>query len=389
MTHMETEHILDKIYNAALKFLVPLTPMETYNIVIEEATKLVDAQHGSVFLKKGSRFERVYTSYPPLYRVQARKRGFVYEVFKANKPRIVPITIIGKAHPELKKTFAGSDIMVPLSFENKAIGVITLLSKPGKEFSRRDLGLVQLFGPLAMLAIQNSLLHNETRESLETRDLFISMASHELKTPLTTVYAYMQLMQQKMEKKEKLKLDWVNTLLHEVQRLTDLVNELLQINQIQTGRLQYNMREINLADVVSQFAESYELSHKPRKIQFVTETKKQSFVIGDSDKLVQVLTNILNNASKHSPVNKPIKISLVIRNSSLLLSIQDQGEGIAKKDIPKIFNQFYKGKNHKKEGMGLGLYLTKNIIEEHKGQISIDSKLKKGTTVIIKLPLAI
>lgn len=378
---------LEEIYRASLKLLAPLTPEKIYAVIVEEAVKLVDGQYGSVFLKTKNGFNRVYTSYPSLYQVKARKQGFTYKAYKMNEPIVVSIKEMTKHHPEFEKTNASSDILVPLSYRKKGIGVLTLLSKKGKIFKKKDLQIVQLFGPLAMLAIQNAHLHDESKKSLEMRDLFISMASHELKTPLTSITAFSQLIERKITKSEPISNDWVYRLVNEVQRLTGLVNELLQIDQIKTGRLHYNWHKSSIKRLVDEAVINFNVTHPNHAIFFRNNIQSQADIVRvDKHKLLQVLTNLLNNAAKFSPKNSEISISLSKKDHSIYLVIKDQGVGIPQKDLPHIFDKYYKGQNGGHEGMGLGLYIAKEIITEHQGKISIFSERNQGTTVQIELP---
>lgn len=384
---MEMEEILEKVYKASIKLLVPATIDETYKSIVDEAVKLVGGKYGSIFLEKEGALTRIYTTYPDLYKIKIRKNGLTYKVFNTNEPIVENISNISRVHPLMSKTGAKSDILIPLSYQNKAIGVLTILSNSTQEFTFRDLIILKMFGPLATLAIIKTQYYEETRMALETRDLFISMASHELKTPLTTVYAYMQLMQKKMESGETLKTTWVNTLLKETKRLTDLVNELLQVNQIQKGTLQFQMKKVNVVSVVKDAVNDFMITNPDRVVKINNKIQNgKSSVLGDSNKIFQVIINLLNNAAKHSNKQSVIAVFLDRKENNLMIRIRDQGTGIPKKDLPKLFDQFYRGNNHNKEGMGLGLYLTKRIVDEHEGSIYIASKVKKGTTVKIILP---
>jgi K+-sensing histidine kinase KdpD len=139
--------------------------------------------------------------------------------------------------------------MVPLMNRGKSIGVMSIMSKK-KRFSEKHLEILAYFTPLASLAIRKAQLYEELDKALRTRDLFISMAAHELRTPVTTMYVYTQMLKKKSAKGQKLDSEWVDNLLYEMARLTKLIDELLQVNQIKTGNLRYEFEEVDVDHVI-------------------------------------------------------------------------------------------------------------------------------------------
>lgn len=382
--------ILEKIYNACLKFLVPLTPEEMYATIVEEAVKLVDGKHGSILLASNGNLERVYATSDIFYTIKPRKRGIRYQVFEKRTPKILHAKntkLLEKEYPGFKEAKGRSVIFIPLYYKNESIGLLSILSVQDKYFSNKDLAALKLFGSMASLAIRNIKLYDRTKHALETRDLFMSMAAHEFRTPLTTIDGYVQLMKQKMKNKKSIQYKWFEDLSLELNRLKMLVDEFLEINRIKTGKLQYEWKESHLRKIIKRAIVIFNFNRPNRRIIFKNKLNSiKDSVIGDRNKLIQVFTNILENADKYSSSDKDIEVTLKYRNPDYVLEIVDKGQGIAKEEIPLIFRDFYKGKNSQHEGMGLGLYLAKNIIENHKGSIDIKSKVGKGTNVQIRLP---
>ena len=170
-------------------------------------------------------------------------------------------------------------------------------------------------------------------------------------------------------------------------RLTQLVNELLEIDRIKTGQFRYIWKECSLKEVINRALMDFRFTHPEYKVNFKNKLAVgHDRVIGDYNKLLQVIINLLDNAAKFSPPEKEITISLKSRYGYIILEIKDKGKGISKKELPKVYEMFYRGKNHTREGIGVGLFLAKNIIIQHHGTISIHSKENKGTIVEIKLP---
>jgi K+-sensing histidine kinase KdpD len=382
-------NIIEKINKIAVKFLQPLTPEETYILIIKEAKKLVGAEYGSIYLQQNGDLEKVYSSLPLLYKIKARKRGYTYKAFKERKSFVVDIEKVLKIHPRLKNLGIKSTIYMPLYYRNKSIGALSLDSMSNAHFTDEELDVLKLFGSMASLAIKKTQLYNEVKQALEVRDQFISLASHELRTPLTSVNGYIQMLyNSELAKKNTNEGLWLRNLYSESIRLTKLVSELLNINRVRGGKLEYIFKKVHMIEIVERAMSAVNFIHTNHNFFFSNSLQHSNdIIVGDYDKLVQVVSNLLDNAAKFSPNESRIGINLKVIDSSINLSIEDQGDGINKKDISKVFEVFYKG-DHQKQGMGLGLYLCNDIIRHHQGIIEIDSRRTKGTKVIISLPRA-
>src|SRR5258708_528336 len=143
---MIVKHISEQVFKASLKFLEPLSLHETYEVIVNEGMKLVNAQHGSILIEQNDRLHRVYASSPTLYKVHPRKRGLMYSVFKKRKPLILKSTDVKKIHPEMKEIEFSSDINIPLFYRNKSIGVLTVQSAKNYTFTQGELHTLKLFG---------------------------------------------------------------------------------------------------------------------------------------------------------------------------------------------------------------------------------------------------
>jgi signal transduction histidine kinase len=378
---------LEEIYDSTIKFLTPMRLEETYKEISKEAIRLMDGTMATIFMMEKSLPKRVFSTSPQLLPIKPRKKGYTYSVYKTKKPLVLNYEDMYKVHPEIRDTKMKYDIMVPLMNRNKAIGVLSVLSKK-KSFNKDDLAMLNLFARLASLAIRKAQLYEDLDTSVKNRDLFISMASHELKTPVTTMYIYTQLLKNKVKKGQEFDLEWINTLLFEMTRLTKLIDELLELSQIKTGNFKYNFEEVNIIDLISKAIMPFRASHKKTKVIFQNETnQKEVLLVGDPDKLIQVITNILDNSAKHNVNNNPIRVNLKLIKHNIVLEVIDKGSGIKKEDLPNIFEEFYKGRGHTKSGMGLGLFLIKKIIDKHHGSIKIESNIDQGTKVTVKFKL--
>lgn len=381
------KNFAEEIYDSSLKFLSPLGLNQTYELVVREAIKLTQGSGGSILLAQNGSLKRVYASNPESYRIKIRPDGYTYQSYKNKKIVTLTRSQLLKIHPEIQDIPLISDIMVPLINRGRSIGVISLYTNKKNRFDNKDKEILKIFSPLASLAIRKAQLYYELNKSLETRDLFISLASHELKTPITTIYIYLQLIQKNINKNNAFDPSWITTLLFEMTRLTKLVNELLEINLIKSGKMNYSWEEASIHEILRRSITTFKANHKNKKVKFISELKeKEIIIVADFDKLIEVFVNLLDNAAKHSDASAPITILLKKLDKSLSISVNDLGEGIKKEDIPKIFEGFYKTENNTKPGMGLGLYLANQIIEKHKGKIKVKSKLGKGSKFEVILP---
>ncbi len=378
---------LERINRAALRFLEPLSPEELYPIILSEAIELVKADQGSLFLWKDNRLQKVYASSPQIMTIKNRKRGLSYQAFKANKSFIADATPLQKIHPAIRKLGIKSTIFIPLSYRKVSIGILGLLSKKKHHFSESQLKILELFGSMASLAIKKNQLYVETKKALELRDQFIALAAHELRTPLTAAHGYSELLYRKVGNLSGSTQKWVQGLYPEMIRLKNLVKELLDINRIKSGQFEYILKECYLSEIVQRSIDNLHFRYPKKIVTFNSSIPaKDTRVIGDYDKLLQVSNNLLDNAAKYSEENSRIEIFLKKRNGFLNLSVKDQGIGISKKELPKVFDSFYKGEDNQKEGIGIGLHLSKHIIDYHHGTIALKSKNNKGTTAEVKLP---
>lgn len=384
--------ILEKIYRSGLKFLEPVDLYQTHKLVAEEATKLLNADWGALYLAKGREFNRVAvypenSSIGSLYK--PRKRGFTYLAYSKKKTFVVDRNGIVGAHPELLKNGYESAICIPLSYLKKSIGALVLFSNEQHKFSEKELNLLKIFGSYASLAIHRSESYDETKKALEMRDLFISMAAHELRTPLTAVNGYIQLLNTKLSGSNTSESRWVQQLYWESTRLTNLISELLEINRIKTGQLQYIWKECHVKELMKRVVNNFKFSFPDKNLIFDDQYNYENdIVIGDFDKIMQSVTNILDNAVKFSPLEKSIELTLKHQPNFAVIQVKDHGVGISKKDIPKIFEGFYRGdNNYSPEGLGLGLYLVKDIVNRHHGTIKVRSVANRDTIVEVRLPL--
>jgi two-component system phosphate regulon sensor histidine kinase PhoR len=228
---------------------------------------------------------------------------------------------------------------------------------------------------------------DDQKRELDKKDEFISMASHELKTPLTSLKGYIQLMEFQNDLPESTRL-FVSKATASVNKLQHLIDELLDASKIRAGKLKVSKHELNLSDLVSTCVENSQYMYPSFNI--TREVQDGIFVNGNDERLEQVLMNLINNAVKYSPNNKSIIVRAQKDSLSALVSVVDFGIGMTKSDQKMVFERFYRANGHDPTtpGLGMGLYISAAIIKEHNGSIRVRSKLNEGSIFSFSLPLA-
>ena len=237
-------------------------------------------------------------------------------------------------------------------------------------------------------------INRKLEDTNQMKDRFLSIASHELKTPITTIRGQTQLVQRRLAKQRDLpsEMTGICTMLERVNeqtgRLTSLVDELLDVSSIRAGKVELRRRMCDLKELCRQVVDdqhfltgrSIVLDLPPRPIKMLV----------DGDRLSQVLVNLISNAIKYSPEKSEVVVSINQDERAVVIKVQDHGQGIAKNQIPHVFDTFYRtpeAESSSKRGLGLGLAISKDIVERHNGRIWCESEQNKGSTFIVELPI--
>ncbi|MFN8484613.1 MAG: GAF domain-containing protein [Anaerolineae bacterium] len=288
-----------------------------------------------------------------------------------------------------------SYIIVPLTARGQVFGTLVMVYGPsGRTYTAEDLAVAETLGRRAGMAIENARLYQQAQTAIRVRDEFLSVASHELKTPLTSMLLHVQMLQRyaREERLASLPTGRVAKMLEtnerQVKRLASLIADLLDASQIGSGRLELDREPTDLVELVASVIERYagEAIERGSEISF----NARASPIGDWDphRLDQVVTNLLTNAIKYG-AGRPIDIFLDVGDDTARLSVRDYGIGIAAEQIPRIFDRFERATSARTYGgIGLGLYITREIVDAHGGQIEVTSAPDEGSTFTVVLPLA-
>jgi signal transduction histidine kinase len=227
-------------------------------------------------------------------------------------------------------------------------------------------------------------------EALKSKDEFISAATHELKTPVTTLKGFTQILQYRLAKEGHTEsLEFFSKMDAQINRLTSLINDLLDVSRLESGRLQFRMQEFVFDKVIQETIDGIQLTSSKHKL-ILKSTTSDVEIYGDKDRLSQVISNLVTNAIKYSPEADKIIIKTSMNKKYVRVSVQDFGIGVAIKYQKKIFERFKRvmgGKEATFPGIGLGLYICSQIVKRHGGNIWVKSELGKGATFYFTLPI--
>lgn len=226
------------------------------------------------------------------------------------------------------------------------------------------------------------------RKRLERRgDEFLSLASHELKTPITSIMGFAELLLRRAQKRQtpEPELKVLESINRQADRLTRLITDMLDVSRIATDKLTIQFEDVDLSAFLHEVVEQLQMVNGSHT--FTLNDSYPCIVYANHDRLQQVMLNLLSNAIHHSPEHSTIRITLQQVRHEAIVSVQDEGVGIPKEKQAKLFQRFYQAQEQPARGMGLGLYISREIIERHGGMIWVVSEEGKGSTFSFSLPL--
>ncbi|HWY80257.1 MAG TPA: PAS domain-containing protein [Candidatus Sulfotelmatobacter sp.] len=279
-----------------------------------------------------------------------------------------------------------SIMIVPLCLKNKCIGAMTFIATDiHKHYTKDDLAIAEDLANRSVMAIENAQLYTKAQSAITLRDEFISVVSHELKTPLTSLKLYTQVLQKELLNSKSTKL--FSKLDEQINNLSVLINDLLNASKLQHGKLEFNNEEIDLNEVLREAVEDIQKTDKKHII--IVKGKIIKSIYADRYRIYQVITNLLTNAIKYSPDATKVIVQLTPEKEIARVSVRDFGIGINKEDQKIIFNQFYRITSPERKifpGFGMGLYIANEIIRRYCGKMHVKSTKGKGAVFSFILP---
>jgi signal transduction histidine kinase len=307
-------------------------------------------------------------------------------------------------------------LLVPMQVGDQLSGILWLEPHDLRhEYTADEMALVQVIAKLAALVLERERLLREReearanelalREANRRMDEFLGMVSHELRTPLTTIKANIQVARRQLKgmvragsgsiAEQGRAFDRLQGLLeraeHQVERQNRLVSDLVDVSRIQAGRFELRPTFCNLVAIVREVVEEQRLAHPERTI-LLTLDPAAARVFADADRVAQVVTNYLTNALKYSPADRPVEVTLGVREGMAYLAVRDEGPGLPAEEQQRIWERFHRAQGIEapggSAGLGLGLHISRSIIERHQGQVGVQSAPGQGSTFWFTLPLA-
>lgn len=295
---------------------------------------------------------------------------------------------------QLASIGVGSALVLPLSDRESMLGtVVMVMAGSGRRFVAADVQLAEELCRRAANAIETSRLYSHAREAVKIRDEFLSVAAHELKTPITSLRGFAQALLRQARKGGSLDSLRSQRALEVIDdqsiKLADLISHLLDVSRLDSGQLTLERRNIEIGELVKGIVDTLQMTFPDRTLNL--RVHEPVWTSADPLRLEQVVRNLLDNAFKYSPADSRIDVDVWSPEIGLVkVAVRDRGPGIAVEHKERVFDQFYQiGSTSYAGGLGLGLYISRQIVEMHGGRIDVESPEDGGTRMVITLPTAL
>jgi signal transduction histidine kinase len=286
-----------------------------------------------------------------------------------------------------------TQLVLPLVSRGQTFGALSLvMATPGRRYGPADLALAIELARRASAAIDKAQLYREAQDAIRLRDEFLSVASHELRTPMTSLTLSLQTLLQTAQAGKtldpKVSANLVNLAFRQGERLTRLIRDLLDVSRIETDQLRPTIATVDLDELVREVAARFAPDFARARCEVIVSCERRAIGQWDRSHLDQVVSNLLSNAIKFGP-GKPIELRTGEDAGSAWLSVTDHGIGIEPSQQPEIFERFARAVSARHYGgLGLGLYISRKLVEAHRGRLRVDSEPGRGSTFTVTLPSA-
>jgi signal transduction histidine kinase len=285
---------------------------------------------------------------------------------------------------------AKSLMLLPLMSQKGPVGVLTLAStKSARRFAGSDLAVAEDLAARIGTAIERAQLYNEAREAVQARQDILAFVSHDLKNSLMSLFLNVEMLTRSAPRDER-RRGWkqLERIHRGVTQMQRMIEDLLDVGSIESGRLAIDTREHEIGEL---FADAVELSAPlihDKRIEIKIETPPPPFKVRcDRERMMQVFSNLIGNAVKFVPERGTIVLSAAASGASALVAVRDTGPGIPPARLPHLFQRYWQADETARKGRGLGLFITKGIVEAQGGVIWAESQVGTGSTFFITLPL--
>ncbi len=282
-----------------------------------------------------------------------------------------------------------ASVSVPIFVKEKLIGIFIVGDKLSDDiFSNQDLDMLKIVANQTAAAIEKARFYEE--DQLKTE--FVSIASHELLTPTAAIEGYLSMiLDDKIVKVDDKTREFLDKVYKSSRRLAELVKDLLQVSRIEAGRIVVDLKPFDLVEKITDTIDSLKISADEKKISlnFISPKEKMPSAFADPEKIVQALTNFIGNAIKYNKEGGKVDLTIVKESGFFTVSIKDNGIGMSKETVNHLFEKFYRSPEIMSyyQGTGLGLYISKNLIEKMNGKVEVQSEEGKGSTFLFTVPI--
>jgi len=291
-----------------------------------------------------------------------------------------------EGHPAM-----GPLLGVPIRSQGKSIGNLYLSRNDGANFfTEVDQKVISLLTYQVGVILENVTLQSELKEAVSSREEVLAVVSHDLRSPLTVINMSAEMLLRKVAQNHELK--WVNDTALKIEaasnRMNRMISDLLDVSAIESGKIQINLEPFEVHELLNEIKTQFSPIIKERRINFEIEQPQGDVVVlGDADRIHQVFSNLIGNAVKFTPQDGHITVRSKFFTGRIQFTVSDTGPGISEDNQKYLFDRYWQVEGTKAKGAGLGLYISKGIIDAHDGKLEVKSTLGKGTTFYFDIPL--
>lgn len=287
----------------------------------------------------------------------------------------------------------GTRLLAPIRYEGQTIGLLDLWSGAGTRFRHDQIKFIERLADHAAAAIENARLYEQVRRANQARSEFVSFVAHELRTPMTSIKGYADMLLKGMVGSlTPTQQEFVHTIYRNVERMQILVSDLQDTSRLETGQLKLDVQQTRLQDALFNALETLQGQIEARAQRLTVEVPDDLPPIqADPARLTQILTNLLSNACKYTPEEGQIGVRAWARDGHVHCAVSDTGVGMSEEDQARLFTKFFRSDNpavREMPGTGLGLCIVKSLVELQGGEIEVESALGEGTTFTFTVPVA-
>lgn len=290
----------------------------------------------------------------------------------------------------LRAVGMGSVIMVPLTARDRTLGAIALVNEPGgRRFWPADLAFAEDVGRRAALAVDNARLYRQARAAIAARDEVMGVVSHDLGNPLSAIFVGTRLLKRSLEKEDAPAATHrqVDDIRRAAAQMERLIGDLMEIQRIEAGHLAITPAPCSTRTLVDDACRSMEPLAEEKEIRLTREIHADDpAVYADHARIMQVLSNLIGNAIKFTPEGGRVTVSAAENGGAVVFEVKDTGSGIAADELPHVFDRFWQSRHGNRRGVGLGLAITRALVEAHGGDIDAESEEGAGSTFRFTLP---